>query len=370
MKYISKIDSENLKLIKRFSALIVIFFLSFSIIFSLQKTVHAGLFSSVNTLFTGQDVSAKSVSSKVSSQTMNLPVVAVNIDPNPDKVFDTVPVVDGGTLVTDLAISGASDTEYSSRISVYTVRDGDTISGVAKMFNVSVNTILWANDMTSRSALKVGQQLTILPVTGIRYTVLKNDTVSTIAKKFGASTNEIYSYNDLDSKSGLIVGQSIIIPDGEKGFALPVTTKIVRALNGMIVPEDPLIVNVSSLPSYPDYYSCPTTGVLTQGLHGRNSVDIATPVGTPLLASASGVVTISKSNGTWNGGYGNFVVISHDNGTQTLYAHMKNSIVIQGDVVKKGQKIGYVGISGMTTGPHVHFEIRGAKNPFAYIKCN
>jgi murein DD-endopeptidase MepM/ murein hydrolase activator NlpD len=130
------------------------------------------------------------------------------------------------------------------------------------------------------------------------------------------------------------------------------------------------LVNVSSLPSYPDYYSCPTTGVLTQGLHGRNSVDIAAPVGTPLLASASGIVTISKSNGTWNGGYGNFVVISHDNGTQTLYAHMRNTVVAPGEKVYQGTKIGYIGVSGMTTGPHVHFEVRGAKNPFAYIKCN
>lgn len=354
---------------KRFVSLSV--FMGLVAIFSI-KTVHAGFFSFINTLVTSEQVSAKSVPVKTAdSQTMSLPVVAVNIDPNPDKTFEIVPIVNGGTLVTDLATSNTADTEYSAKISVYTVREGDTISHVAKMFNVSVNTILWANDMNSKSALKPGQQLTILPVTGIKYTVLKNDTISTIAKKYSADVDEIYSYNDLEPTSKLVVGQSIIIPDGEKGFVLTSpSTKVVRALNGMIVPNDPLIVNVNSLPSYSGYYSCPANGVLTQGLHGRNSVDIAAPVGTPLFASASGVVTISKSNGTWNGGYGNFVVISHDNGTQTLYAHMRNTIVAPGEAVSSGQKIGYIGISGMTTGPHVHFEIRGAKNPFAYIKCN
>ncbi len=343
-------------------------FITFFILTLSTETANAGLSSFFENFISGEVVSAKSKIVSKNSQTMPLPIVAVNIDPNPEKHFEIIPVVDGKTLASDLASANLSGEEYSSKISVYVVRDGDTISSVAKMFNVSVNTILWANNLNSKSVLKTGQNLTILPVTGIKYSVQKNDTISSVAKKYKADIDEIYSYNDLSDSSKLVVGQIIIIPDAEMGVTSPVSTVI--ALNGMVVPEDPLTVNIRKLPSISDYYSCPVSGRLSQGLHGRNSVDLAAPVGTPIYASASGLITISKSNGTWNGGYGNFVVVSHPNGTQTLYAHMQKTIVEANEQVNKGQIIGYVGVSGLTTGPHVHFEIRGAKNPFVSVECN
>ncbi|HEU5114585.1 MAG TPA: M23 family metallopeptidase, partial [Candidatus Paceibacterota bacterium] len=87
------------------------------------------------------------------------------------------------------------------------------------------------------------------------------------------------------------------------------------------------------------------------------------PIGTPIHAAASGVVIIARSGG-YNGGYGSYVVISHPNGTQTLYAHMSKVIAHQGDAVEQGDLIGLVGSTGKSTGPHVHFEVRGAVNPF------
>ena len=81
------------------------------------------------------------------------------------------------------------------------------------------------------------------------------------------------------------------------------------------------------------------------------------------MASAEGDVLISKSSG-WNGGYGEYVVIKHANGTQTLYAHMSGVSVSVGDHVDQGQTIGNMGSTGKSTGTHVHFEIRGARNPF------
>ena len=337
----------------------------------LEKTAHAGLSSFFGGLVSSEVVSAKATeTNRKNSQTMVLPVVAVNIDPNPEKQYEMIPVVGGKTLASDLASTNMSANDYSSKISVYVVNEGDTIQSIAKMFNVSVNTILWVNNMTSKSTLKVGQSLTILPVSGIKYIVKKNDTISTIAQKYKADIDEIYSYNDLDRNSTLTLGQIIIIPDVEMGSPSAISSHTVLALNGMVVPEDPLLVNVNKLPSFDNYYACPVAGILTQGLHGRNSVDLAAPIGTPIYASASGVVTISKSNGTWNGGYGNFVVITHSNNTQTLYAHMKKATVVAEDKINKGDLVGYVGVSGMTTGPHVHFEVRGAKNPFASLKCD
>ncbi|MFA6554428.1 MAG: peptidoglycan DD-metalloendopeptidase family protein [Candidatus Paceibacterota bacterium] len=352
---------------KRLANWIAICVSIFIITITFSETAHAGLVSFIGSMFGSEEASAKiSKNVSVNSQNMPLPIVAVNFDPNPDKSFDTVPVVGGETLVADIASTNGVSTDTSTKISIYNVRSGDTYSGIAKMFNVSVNTILWANNLTSKSVLKVGQILIILPVTGIKYTVQRNDTVLGIANKYHADAGEIYSYNDLDASSKLVIGQNLIIPDAEMGLSATVS----KTINQKLIYE-PVIGNVSNLPSYPGYYSCPLIGGrLSQELHGRNAVDMATPIGTPLRASAAGTVIISKSNGAWNGGYGNYIVISHSNGTQTLYSHMLRSPIGPGEQVSKGQIIGYSGNTGFSTGPHLHFEIRGAKNPFVDGRCN
>lgn len=345
----------------KFSGSFVFILYVFLVITIFSKTAHAGLISFVNSLVGGQEVEAKNTPSFAeNSQTMVLLSAAINSDPNPDRLVDTVPVMNGETLVPDLASSNIGEEEGSGKISTYIVRKGDTISEVAKMFNVSVSTVLWANNLTSKSVLKPGQNLIILPVSGISYTIAKNDTVSGIAKRFNADADDIYRYNDLNKNSLLIVGQKIIIPDAEMSTISSTPSTRIK-----VAPYEPLIVNVNSLPSYPGYFSCPLqTGRISQKLHGRNAIDLAAPVGTPIYSSAAGTVIIAKSNGAWNGGYGNFVVISHPNGSQTLYAHMSKSIVYAGESVGKGETIGYIGMTGLTTGPHIHFEIRGAKNPF------
>jgi murein DD-endopeptidase MepM/ murein hydrolase activator NlpD len=103
--------------------------------------------------------------------------------------------------------------------------------------------------------------------------------------------------------------------------------------------------------------------VRTQGIHGYNGVDLGAPAGTAVRAAAAGQVIISKASG-WNGGYGQYIVVKHANGTQTLYAHLSANSVAAGATVAQGQLIGAVGNTGKSTGNHVHFEVRGAKNPF------
>ena len=118
-------------------------------------------------------------------------------------------------------------------------------------------------------------------------------------------------------------------------------------------------------PDLGDYFLRPIAhGIVSQGLHGYNAVDLAAPVGTPIMASAGGVVIISKVGG-WNGGYGNYIVISHPNGTQSVYGHESRNYVSVGQTVTQGQIIGLVGKTGEATGPHLHFEIRRARNDFA-----
>jgi murein DD-endopeptidase MepM/ murein hydrolase activator NlpD len=104
-------------------------------------------------------------------------------------------------------------------------------------------------------------------------------------------------------------------------------------------------------------------GVKTQGIHGHNAVDLANKLNTPIVAAAAGTVIVAKQGG-WNGGYGNYVVIDHHNGVQTLYAHMNSLNTTVGSDVTQGQVIGFMGETGDATGVHVHFEVRGAVNPF------
>jgi len=237
----------------------------------------------------------------------------------------------------------------SDLISVYVVRKGDTISMVAQMFNVSPNTIRWANDIKKGEVIKVGDRLVILPVTGIKHTITKGETIEGLAKKYKSDVEEIANYNNIDVSKALVVGDTIIIPDGEDGTVVSVAKKAPAKYSGS---------------SSAGYFLRPISGgKRSQGLHGHNAVDLAAPVGTPLYASASGKVLIAKSSG-WNGGYGNYVVIAHSNGTQTLYAHMNKVNTWVGAYVEKGEVIGQVGSTGRSTGAHVHFEVRGASNPF------
>lgn len=242
----------------------------------------------------------------------------------------------------------------STQISLYTVRKGDTLSNIAKMFNVDVNTIRWANDLKKGDILKAGQQLVILPITGVQYAVKKGDTLAGIAKKFGSDENEIVQFNDIDLSKPLETGLVIVVPNGELAEkAEPAGTTRPKMSYGY-----------ESAPSYIGYYMRPIKGgYKSQGIHGYNGVDLATSCREPIYASASGDVIIEKSSG-WNGGYGKYIVISHPNGTQTLYSHNSENIVSKGWHVAQGQLIGYIGGTGKATGCHVHFEVRGAKNLF------
>lgn len=286
-------------------------------------------------------------------QTLPLPKAAMNIDPNPSKGGGDVTVVDDSALLPDEGPSGTiADIVVrpkNSTISIYVVRAGDTLSGIGELFGVTANTIRWANDMPPGSTLKVGQTLTILPVTGVKYTVKKGDTLASIAKAFHGDQDEIASFNGITT--ALAAGTEIIIPDGELAAAPKVASKTT--------------VQSKSSAQYVGYYLRPIAGgTRTQGIHGYNGVDLAAPVGTPIVASASGDVIVAKGSG-WNGGYGQYAVIRHENGTQTLYSHASSIIVGVGQYVVQGQVIGYVGTTGRSTGPHVHFEIRGGpRNPF------
>lgn len=295
------------------------------------------------------------------SSVQNIPLLepATAIDPSIKPTVEIalvgndalLPEVGPSTLPPDKADN------YSGQISVYTVRAGDTVSDIAKMYDVSANTILWANDLPKSSSLKTGQNLVILPMSGVMHTVIKGDTLQSIAKKYGGNLDEIALYNDLHPNDLLALGTTVIVPDGE--MSSPVRPSTVSSSN-----QTSRLIASAGGPDLGNYYQKPfAVGRKTQGLHGYNGVDYGMPVGTEIYAAAKGIVIISKNSG-YNGGYGNYVVIQHPNNTQTVYGHLTNTIVAVGQTVKQGQLIGYSGNTGKSTGPHLHFEVRGAKNPF------
>lgn len=283
---------------------------------------------------------------------LNMPLLESTGNPNPklavatrsNIVYGVALAADENPIADDRRASATSD-----QISTYIVREGDSLSMIADMFNVSINTIRWANDMSGKSTIQPGQRLVILPVTGIRHLVKKGDTAQSIAKKYKGDLEEILQYNGIEEDASLVVGSEIIIPDGE------IVVTATKSSGGAS--------RAYSGPTYAGYYMKPTNGIRTQGIHGHNGVDFGAPAGTPIYASAAGEVIISLSGG-WNGGYGNYVVVKHDNGTQTLYAHNSSNAVSSGQVVAQGDVIGYVGSTGRSTGSHLHFEVRGATNPF------
>ena len=281
------------------------------------------------------------------------------VDPEAKDTLDA-PIVDDVALMPESGVAGTIvDLEdiKSTTISVYTVHKGDSLSDIAKMFKVSVNTIAWANDITN-GKIKEGEVLIILPVTGISHVVKKGDTVASIAKKYKADIEDVIRFNNISASTTLAVGSTVVVPDGE--MSAPIITPSKKPTSNPY--------RGGSGPDYCNYYIRPIVGgVLNQGIHGYNGVDLASSEGADIFAAASGAVIISRNNGGWNGGYGNYVVISHPNGTQTLYGHLKDVAVSVGDIVTQGQVIGFMGHTGKVVGhpgTHLHFEVRGARNPF------
>ncbi len=322
---------------------------------------RASVLSAIIATFTGNVANAEVATGSGTLQSSAALKPAMNIDPAPAQGGGDITIVDGSALVPEEGPSGTlADIEKpkSAIISIHVVREGDTVASIAKLYDVTPNTVLWANDLAKGAALKVGQTLTILPVPGVKYTVKRGDTLESIVKKYGGDKIEIMNRNGLESEK-LAAGTEIIIPDGELRTVAPKPTKSTGTTN-VAIKSGPRGTAIQV-----GYYRAPLSSYTeTQGVHGYNGVDLAAPVGTPIMASAEGDVIVAKSGG-YNGGYGTYVVIQHDNGSQTLYAHMSRISTYSGEHVQAGSVIGYVGLTGKTTGAHVHFEIRnGIRNPF------
>jgi murein DD-endopeptidase MepM/ murein hydrolase activator NlpD len=246
----------------------------------------------------------------------------------------------------------------------YTVQRGDTVSIIAQKFGISQDTIRWANDL-SGDYINVGDSLQILPVTGIAYKVQSGDTVYSIAKKFATDPQKIvdFPFNDFANPEtfSLVSGQMLVVPDGIKPSEQPFIKQQVYIAQGP-----------SSTSFSASGFTWPIHGIISQFASWYHmALDITGPNGTPIVAAKSGVVS-EVNTGGWNYGYGNDVVIDDGGGYSSLYAHMAAANVSPGQQVVGGSTvIGWVGMTGRTTGAHVHFEIRQngvTVNPLPYLQ--
>lgn len=337
-----------------------LFFVSFGILFQAQSA-EAGFFSSIfKFLGTGGGIAPIREATAQSVGAISMPLLGSSaISPvfasavgGPVKGDEpSLPAVNDSALISTLNPSGTLVYLEQDRILIYTVQSGDTPGGIAKNFGISLNTLLWANNIRNSNLIKVGDELIILPVSGVQYKVKRNDTIESIAKEFKGDAPEILSFNGLALGEVLEIGSIIIIPDGEVTVPVYPSTPPVRTQEYKVFVED-------------GYYLRPITGGRkSRGVHGHNGVDLANSCGSPVLASANGIIIIARNSG-WNGGYGKYVVMTHSNGTQTLYAHLSTVLAKVGQQVAKLSQIATIGSTGNSTGCHVHFEVRGARNPF------
>ncbi|NTU98999.1 peptidoglycan DD-metalloendopeptidase family protein [Candidatus Falkowbacteria bacterium] len=270
-----------------------------------------------------------------------------------------------------------------TEITNYTVEQGDTISTIAKKFDIGVNTILWQNNLNAYSVIRPGDVLSILPVSGVVHTVASGESLKLIASKYDIDEQKISETNNISDSGHLKIGQKLIIPGGRKDAFTPEKKKSSTGLaliKDLIVPKNNKVVKApyeddekkipkDSTPPVGNKMAWPTSGYrITQYYSWRHyAIDVADHIGTPLYAADAGVIETAG----WGKGYGNQIVINHGGGKKTRYAHLSKFYVKVGDQVDKGETIGAMGSTGWSTGSHLHFEviINGVKyNPLNYVR--
>src|SRR3989344_1272119 len=279
------------------------------------------------------------------------PVVAQEF---PGRNVDPWSIPSSSVVLSSATQSTEISTNFSDKVRgeiiEYTVQKGDAVSSIADKYGISSDTIRWQNNLKSKDAIKEGQSLEILPVTGVSHKVKKGDTVYSIAKQYDIDPQVIvnYPFNTYsnDEKFELAIGQTVIVPEGVKTEEVygPPVARIKQT-----TPDAGTVV-ASGI------FVWPASGTITQRFVWYHpGLDIANRGMPDVLAADSGTVIVAG----WpdNYGYGNRIIIDHGNGYKTLYGHLSKFYVVPGQTVARGNAIAKMGSTGRSTGPHLHFEV-------------
>lgn len=293
-----------------------------------------------------------------------------------DNAFDLSHAVlfveDGFLMKTSPLTKEGTRRAYSEGV-IHTVHEGDNLERLSDRYDVSVDTIRWANKLEQGIAIQPGQELLVLPVDGVLHTVKRGQTLLGIAELYDAKPEEIASQNRV--KDGFIAaGQELIIPGGKPLVEKPKVVAVVPRPAGSAKPQ---------VATQPVFTSSPTIGVLQKPCSeicfitqyfttSHYALDMQERGGGTIYAAEAG--TVIRADYGWNGGYGNVIEIDHGNGLITLYGHNKSLLVGEGDTVVRGQQIANMGNTGLVygkTGIHIHFEVQlngVKKNPLLYLR--
>ena len=263
----------------------------------------------------------------------------------------------GNVLSADGSVLTAASVGIGEKVTfqTYTVKSGDSISTISRKFGLSnISTLIAVNDISNVRTLRSGQKLKIPSIDGLVCNVQSGDSLNSLSVKYHVSVEEILDANDLTSEK-LTKGMSLFIP-GAKMDAM----SLKKAMGELFVYP---IVSGWRLTSRFGPRKDPFTGVASS----HTGIDMACATGTPIRAAMSGKVAYVG----WSNIFGNYVIINHANGYQTLYGHMSKTLAKKGQVVDQSTKIGLVGSTGYSTGPHLHFTVYKNGNlvdPMSLIK--
>ncbi|MBU4315178.1 peptidoglycan DD-metalloendopeptidase family protein [Patescibacteria group bacterium] len=268
------------------------------------------------------------------------------------------------------AVTASEETTLTGRTTseTYTIQSGDSLSVIASKYDLSINTLLWANNLSVGSVLRPGNTLVILPVDGVKHVVKSGDTITQISKTYDVDQATILAYNGRSTSDVLSIGDELIIPGGEVRAVARSTSSAISNLISS-APSGAVSPSISSGSAGSGYMVWPTDmSVITQYFSWKhNGLDIDCKYDNNNYAADDGYVTISG----WQGGYGYLVEIDHGNGIVTRYGHHASLYVTQGQYVNAGEALGLCGTTGNSSGTHLHLEVivNGVrKNPLEYIR--
>lgn len=244
----------------------------------------------------------------------------------------------------------------------YTIQPGDTITAIANSFRIDPVYIFWNNPEVSDDPdlLAVGEILVIPSTNALIYTIKLNDTIIDIAARYDIDVESVVSANDLVNPDTIGENLVILLPNAEPPSRAP----------GPVTAAAP-----QPAPATSSGYIWPWYGAITSyydelrgaDIHGAIDINGAGSYGASVVAAASGQVILAAYDSY---GYGYHVIIRHDDGSQTLYAHFSAVYVVEGQWVAQGEAIGALGCTGYCTGTHLHFEILMGGvpvNPLVYL---
>ncbi len=295
-----------------------------------------------------------------------------------------LPAATGGAISAENAaiLSG-----YPNTFKLHIVSQGESLFSIAQHYGLNEDTLKSVNPEVVSTPAQ-GLALRIPPHTGRMVALQTGESILSLSLKYSlapselAESNGVENLNSLEGKKIFIPITASVLPQGSSvttGQSGQSRREILHAKQLAILQKAPtLIANYSYSKYTQQNYAWPLNvrGRLTSYfgrrdlvINGSNfhaGIDIAAPAGTPILATKNGVV----AKAGWLGGYGYAVYVNHNDGTQTRYAHMSQVFVVQSQSVRQGEQLGLVGSTGISTGPHLHFELRVhgyAANPLEYL---